>query len=224
VIQVALSLRRRSTSRPGADEAYVNALSAVGADVLSVRPGERAPQHFDALCLSGGGDVHPSRFGQEPDQAFDIDEERDELEFELLELAARRRRPVLGICRGMQVMNVALGGSLTQHVTAHSERYGPLIPHQVAIAPRSLLEAACGRGPLVVNSHHHQAVRPRDLGRGVRASALVDDIVEAIEAPHLGWFVGVQWHPERTAEVDATATHIFDAFVRAAANAALPTR
>lgn len=224
MIRVALTLRRRSSAKPDAHTPYVKALSRSGAEVISVWPGDEALADFDALCLSGGGDVHPSRYGQELGGSMEIDEERDALEFDLFERAARHRRPVLGICRGMQLMNVALGGSLTQHVTGHAERYGPLVPHEMTIAPRSLLEAACGPGPITVNSRHHQAVRPRDLGRGLRATAVVGDVIEAIEAPHLGWAVGVQWHPERSAEVHAAATRIFDAFVRAAANAALPTR
>jgi putative glutamine amidotransferase len=224
MIRVALTLRRRSRAKPDAHVPYVEALSRAGAEVVPVWPDDEPPRHFDALCLSGGGDVHPSRYGQDVAGSTEIDEERDALEFDLFERAARQHLPVLGICRGMQLMNVALGGSLGQHVTGHDERYGPLVPHEVTIAPRSLLEAACGRGPMIVNSRHHQAVRPRDLGRGLRATAVVGDVIEALEAPHLGWAIGVQWHPERTAEVHVAATRIFDAFVRAAANAALPTR
>ena len=85
--------------------------------------------------------------------------------------------------------------------------------HQIEVAPQSLLERACGRGPLRVNSWHHQGIRPRDLARGLRATAVVGDLVEAYEAPHLGWVVAVQWHPERTAQVAAAATRIFEAFV-----------
>ncbi len=195
--------------------AYLAALARAGAESVPLFPGESPPDDFDALLLSGGGDVHPARYGQEDAGCERIDVARDELEFALVERAVSRRVPILGVCRGFQVLNVALGGTLAQHLVGHHPSFGELVPHAVEIAPRSLLERAIGRGPHRVNSWHHQGVRPNDLARGLRATAVVADLVEAFEAPHLGWVVAVQWHPERTAEVDPAATQIFEAFVSA---------
>ncbi len=195
---------------------YASALERAGASVLRVRPGEQVPDSFDALLLSGGGDVNPARYGAADEGAERIDDDRDALELSLLDRSARERLPILGICRGFQLLNVWRGGRLTQHVEGHRPRGDEVVEHEVVVAPRTLLEAACGRGPFGVNSRHHQVVHPRDLARGTVATVVVDDIVEALELPYLGWVVGVQWHPERTSEVGAPATRVFDAFVRAA--------
>ncbi len=208
-------------ARPGPRQAekralYLASVRRPDVAVVPVFPGDEPPATFDALYLSGGEDVAPERYGQTPDGREHVDAERDALEFDLVERALQRRAPILGVCRGFQLLNVALGGSLVQHREGHrSHPPEPGISHEIVIAPQSLLERACGRGPLRVNSWHHQGVRPADLARGARASALVDDLVEALEAPHRGWVVGVQWHPERPSEVDAGATKIFDAFVDA---------
>ena len=222
--RVLLTLARPGPREVARREAYLTALQRAGAQVLPLFPGETPPDDFDALCLSGGGDVHPRYYGEEIAGSDRIDEERDALEFALVERALRARRPVLGVCRGMQVLNVALGGRLTQHLEGHDPRRGgELMPHEIVIAPGSLLAASCGRGPFRVNTWHHQGVHPRDLARGALATTVVGDLVEAFEAPHFGWVVGVQWHPERASEVDPAATRIFDGFVLAARGDPAPT-
>jgi putative glutamine amidotransferase len=213
-------------ARPGPGQAqrralYLSAVSRPGVEVYPVFPGEPLPDDFDALLLTGGEDVHPTRYRASIQGAERIDSERDELELAAVDRALRKRVPVLGVCRGFQVLNVALGGTLAQHVEGHR---GGDVSHEIVVAPRTMLEAACGRGPFRVNSWHHQAVRPRDLARGLVPTVVVDDLIEGFEAPHLGWVVAVQWHPERTAEVDPSAARIFDAFVAAANPAATVAR
>ena len=215
--RVVVTLARPAPAQVPKRELYLGAILRAGAVVVPVFPAETAPDEFDALFLAGGEDVAPSRYYARNEGAERIDEERDALEFDTIQRALRRRVPILGVCRGFQVLNVALGGSLVQHVEGHRSRPpAPRVSHEVVIAPASLLEDACGRGPLVVNSWHHQGVRPANLARGLRATAVVDDLVEAFEAPHLGWVVAMQWHPERSDEVDAATTRIFEAFVAAA--------
>lgn len=155
----------------------------------------------DALVLTGGGDIDPARYGSIPSPFVGgIDPHRDAVEILLVRTALSRRIPVLGICRGCQLLNVALGGTLIQHlpdVTALSH----LVPafreddvHTVWVEAGSHLAAAVGGGELAVNSVHHQAVGA--LAPGLRAVAWAPDgIVEAIESMD-GLCVGIQWHPE----------------------------
>ena len=216
---VAVTLSRIGTSKHLANRAnYARALHLAGADTVEVLPGDRLPAHFDALCLSGGGDIDAARYRAERhDATSDVDELRDALELELIERALALDLPVLGICRGLQLLNVRCGGALVQHVAGHSTVHGPLVPHTVTALSGSLLAGAVGETPLRVNSSHHQAVTEATLAAGLRVTARVGELVEAFEHPARGWVVGVQWHPERTAEVDARATGIFPAFVAAAA-------
>ena len=221
--RVLLTLARPGPGQVRRRALYIAALQRAGAEVVPLFPGEEPPDEFDALCLSGGGDVHPRRYGQPIDgtETDRLDEERDELELGLVARAVRQRKPILGICRGFQVLNIALGGGLTRHLEGHR---GPDVSHEVVVAPGTLLANACGRGPFRVNSWHHQGVHPRDLARGLRATVVVDDLVEAFDAPHAGWVVGVQWHPERPDEVDPAASRIFDNFVLAARGDPVATR
>ena len=162
---------------------------------------------LDGLVLSGGGDVHPWYFG-EPllPLSNGIDEDRDALEIALVREAAATGVPVLGVCRGMQVLNIALGGSIYQDTTAQnppeSQRHkfardDPERFHTVRLAEGSWLHRACGRDELVVNSHHHQAIK--DVAPGLRVVGRAPDgVLEAVEASDsLPTMVGVQWHPER---------------------------
>jgi len=182
---------------------------------------------FDGVLLTGGGDVRPQIYGAEAHPSFDPAEPgRDEYEIELVRLALAADLPILAICRGIQVLNVACGGTLIQEI---SEEVGttvnhrvPMPPHSIAhdiwIEPRSLLERLMGERfesgeACPVNSRHHQA--PKALGEGLVASATAPDgVIEAVEDPTRRFCLGVQWHPEnfwRTGEF----RNLFEAFVQA---------
>ena len=156
----------------------------------------------DGVLLTGGGDVQPSRYGAKPlPETNGVDPARDAFDIRLLEAAIERDLPVLATCRGMQVVNVALGGSLVQHVPtatgqvhSHHERWREGV-HKVRIDPDSHLAAALGTTDVAVNSIHHQAVD--EAAPGTRAVAWAEDeTVEAIELPGTPHVVAVQWHPE----------------------------
>lgn len=217
--RVLLTLSPDARARE-ANERYIRALERAGAIVSPLYPDGSPPGEFDALCLSGGGDVDPKRYGERVagTKAETIIQSRDEQELQLVAKARERGLPILGICRGFQVLNVAYGGKLKQHADGHEppdpDRTG-VTPHDVDVAPGTRLAAAIGPGRVRVNSRHHQVVLPEGLAPDLEATVLYDGIVEAFETRE-GWVVGVQWHPERGAEVDPAATRIFDAFVAAA--------
>lgn len=178
---------------------------------------------FDGLVLSGGPDVDPSRYGEpaHPD-TYGVDPAVDHFEFGLLRGALAAGVPVLAICRGFQVLNVALGGSLHQHLPdlpqmqAHGvPKKGGGILHPVRVEPGSKLAKALGTERPQTHSQHHQGADR--LGDGLTAVGWSDDgLVEAIELEP-GWVVGVQWHPEQTAATDTEQQALFDAFVQVAA-------
>jgi len=169
----------------------------------------------DALLLTGGGDVHPGYYGM-PDalpRARGVDEQRDEFEFDLIERALDSDLPILGICRGMQVMNVFLGGSLIVDLPSsdyenHSSREGQDSEHTVQIAAQSMLNAVTGASELSVNSSHHQAVS--GLGNGLMMSAMSPNgVIEAAEwilKDRMPFLLLVQWHPERMKEFESPAS------------------
>jgi putative glutamine amidotransferase len=158
----------------------------------------------DGLCLPGGPDVQPSVYGAEPHPELGPTEPRvDAVELALVRAADRRKLPILGICRGMQLLNVARGGTLHQHlpdvvgagVEHRQPEHGSVPTHRIETASRSRLRATLGGPGLEVNSFHHQAVQT--LGRGLVATAWADDgTIEAIENPSDRLVMGVQWHAE----------------------------
>lgn len=219
-VVATLSVPNGSELRRRSREHYLKALRDAGFDVLAVDAGDAVPDAFDALCLSGGEDIEPARYGAAADPKTEtIDKARDALELGLIATARERDVPVLGICRGLQVINVAYGGSLLQHVDGHREANGPIAPHIAVAAPGSKLAAACGTAPFSVNARHHQAVARSGLAPGLVPTTLIDDVVEAFEDQSQRWLVAVQWHPERSADPDMSAagTRIFGAFADAAA-------
>ncbi len=207
--------------------AYWFAIVMAGGEPVPIYP----DSDLDALCpaldgviLAGGGDVHPRHFGQEiaGTQMDSVHEARDEMELRLARRAAATGKPLLGICRGIQVMNIALGGGLIQHIEGHAQVAntfdGPLAQHQVQVQPHSLLARTLGVNPgVMTNTYHHQAVPANALAPGLRAVAWAEDgVIEALELPGHPFYLGVQWHPERLYELPAPHGNLFRALVAAA--------
>jgi gamma-glutamyl-gamma-aminobutyrate hydrolase PuuD len=221
---------------------YIAALEYAGLAAVLVTPEHSAASvrailsAVDGLVLSGGEDVDPIHYGEEARVELDcVYPERDAMEFEALRCALERDIPVLGICRGQQVLNVALGGTLIQDIPTevpgalgHSQDGGwDRRAHDVFVEPDSLLCRITGSRKLHINSFHHQAVR--EPAPGLRVTARSEDgIIEAVESESYRWLLGVQWHPERleASESDRDPDRLlFDAFgaaVRDEAAAALP--
>ena len=158
---------------------------------------------IDALIVTGGaGDVNPALYGEEPHpETGPVQEERDAYELALVSTATEREMPVLGICRGMQVLNVAYGGGIEQHIPDvvghedHRHTPGTFADHDVELEPGSLAARAVGAERAPVKSHHHQGVK--EIGAGLAVTARADDkTVEALEDPSCPFVLGVLWHPE----------------------------
>jgi putative glutamine amidotransferase len=217
----------------GVPAPYIEALRRADARTAIVSPGEPGDADeildpFDGLLLVGGGDVDPARYGAQPDTAhnYGVEPDRDGLEIALLHEADRRHMPTLCICRGAQVMNVAFGGTLHQHLPDMDGLLEHGVPlegtetlHDVAPEPGTRLSATTKAGTLRCSSHHHQGIDR--VGEGVDVSGRSPDgLVEAIErgvldmnAPDAGWMLGVQWHPEETAADDPAQQRLFEALV-----------
>ena len=180
----------------------------------------------DGVCLPGGPDLQPSVYGEEPHPELGPTEPRvDAVELALIRAADRRGLPILGICRGMQVLNVGRGGTLHQHLPdvvgdqlQHRQpEHGSVTTHHVDTAPHSRLRATLGGPRLEVNSFHHQAVRT--LGDDLAATAWAEDgTIEAIEDPGARLVLGVQWHAEGL----RAHAPLFDALIEAAAGVREP--
>ncbi len=208
---------------------YVDAIRRAGGIPLLVPPGEAGLEQLldelDGLVLSGGGDVDPRLYAGLPHAAIhSVDAERDAMELALARDVVDREMPTLGICRGAQVMNIALGGDLIEHLpdeVGDDVRHRPaegendFQRHAVAAEPSSRLAGIMGRSDVEPASWHHQAARRVAPGLAVVARA-ADGTVEAFEKPGTSWLIGVQWHPEVTAAADPTQQRIFDSLVAAA--------
>lgn len=217
--------------RAATKDAYVRALYDAGGLPVLVLP---APadvlrgilERLDGLLLPGGVDVAPAHYGQAPHPSLgEVDAARDELELPLCRWALDTGKPVLGICRGMQVMNVAAGGTLYQDIPAqcpntanHSPTGQPrdYIAHDVLVEPNTLLAEIVGVAPLPANSWHHQALRDVAAPFVVSARAR-DGIIEAIDGRGQRFAVGVQFHPEDLYEGEPRLRRLFSAFVAACA-------
>lgn len=197
---------------------YERALEHVGLEPVRLAPGlPLTLEGVDGLLLTGGADVNPARYGQSRHpKAEEPDNERDELEFETLRQAFQKELPVLAICRGMQLLNVACGGGLIQHLDTAETHFRPadLDAHQIEIPPGTRLASLMGPGAHVVNSRHHQAVER--IGDGLIVSATAGDgVIEAIEKPGEQFVVGVQWHPEDHFLAREIDRKLFEAFAEA---------
>lgn len=224
-MRIALTLDRDASGREEND--YLRALLSAGLrrqEILALPPGSPVGEGFDGVVLGGGCDVDPARYGRKalPNAGVEIDPDRDQTDFALFECARRARTPTLAICRGLQVVNVALGGTLIQDLRI--ERPSPLEHqtgekekrrrgHSVRVVPGTLLAAIAGAPEIPVNSRHHQAIDEPAPSLTVAAVA-PDGVIEAVETEE-PWLLAVQWHPENLTD-DAVSRRLFAEFARAA--------
>lgn len=207
---------------------YVDAVRRAGGIPVLLPPGEinisTTLTAIDGVLIAGGADIHPSEYGGMLQHQYltPHDIVRDKFELSLVDhLVVNNNIPTLCICRGMQILNVALGGSLHEHVSdilpedIHRSKNGSWTVHDINIKPASRLAEVMQSNTTTAYSGHHQAIK--DIAPKLRVSALAPDgIVEAIEHIEAPWILGVQWHPEITAADDHTQQNIFNALVEEA--------
>lgn len=203
---------------------YVDSVRRAGGIPLLISPGETAFGHLlselDGIIFAGGGDIGPACYESGGhDSIYMVDEERDTTEIDFARAAVDCKLPTLGICRGMQLLNVVFGGTLLEHLPdvvgeTVVHRLPPREPteHDVEVAGNSKLAAIVGGGRFSSVSWHHQAVN-RVADRFDIVARADDGIIEAIESPGDSWLIGVQWHPELSAANDARQQRLFDAFI-----------
>jgi len=206
----------RSVEQAGAVPLALPALPAGDAALVLDR--------LDGILLSGGDDVDPALYGQEPHPKLrDVDRRRDDFELALVREALRRDRPLLAICRGQQVLNVAMGGTLLQDirselgVVADHDASGErtIRRHAVAVLARTRLRSLLGRDEIEVNSIHHQAVARLGAGLAVSARSPEDGVIEGLELPGARFVLAVQWHPESFWNERDSFQCLFDAHAEA---------
>jgi putative glutamine amidotransferase len=214
--------------RVGLPAEYVDAVRRAGGIAVLLPPGEddaaAVLDRVDGLLLSGGGDIDPALYSAvRHETVYGTDPDRDRSDLALARRAVAETVPTFAICRGLQVVNVALGGTLHQHLpdvvgeaVAHRAPPREPVPHPIRVDAGSLVARLMGATAIEPMSWHHQAVdRP---GVGLRAVAqAADGTVEAIELDGQPWLLAVQWHPELTAATDRTQQRLFDEFVAVAA-------
>ena len=232
-ITIGTVMARGGAFRYSLNRSYVGALRGAGADVVllptgSPPPSEQLLRRLDGILLPGGGDVDPKHYREERrPELGGVDPELDRLELWLATWAAEHGKPLLGLCRGHQVVNVALGGTLYQDIQADkaSEHQHDVpielgfdnLDHWIDIDPDSRLGLVVGRTRLQVNSHHHQAVKRLANGLRVTANSSDDGIVEALESPD-GRILTMQCHPEELVFGTEWSPALFRAFAQAAAS------
>ncbi len=224
-------------ARPGVHvlrDDYVRSVEQAGAIPVVVAPcapadAVRLLDRLDGLLLSGGVDLDPALFDEAPHPKLRrVDRERDDLELALVREAVRRDLPILAICRGIQVLNVAIGGTLIQDIPsdiAGGERHDCPEPrsrrvHRIEIEPGTRLHDILGEVTISVNSFHHQAVSRVGDGLAVSARCEADGVVEGLEMPGRRFVVGVQWHPETFWDHSDSFQSLFDAQAEACRNGA----
>ncbi len=203
---------------------YVDAVRRAGGTPVLLPPGESAIEEWlaivDGIILAGGGDLSPEHYAGDSHEAiYMVDSERDSVELGLARRVIESGHPTLGICRGTQILNVALGGTLHAHLPdvvgdSVSHRLPPREPtsHSIDIVANSTAASVFGCTTFQAASWHHQAIARVGKGLAVVAHA-PDGTIEAIEMDSHRWLLGVQWHPELTAEVDAVQQRVFDVLV-----------
>lgn len=222
-----------TTSAAVVQSTYLEAIWRAGGDESIVAPravddawAEDYLERFDGLVLVGGGDVDPARFDEEQHpEVYGVEPHSDDLELALARAAVALGKPLFAICRGMQVLNVALGGTLDQHITGrdglidHGDPRHGHAEHAVEVESGTLLAKAVGGSSAVERawSFHHQALARLAPGLVV-SGRTADGLIEAVEFEEAGdraWTVGIQWHPERLAAVDGQNQSLFDEFIAA---------
>ncbi len=214
---------------------YVEAVRRAGGIPLLIPPGEAQLEpilaRLDGLILTGGGDLDPSHYaGANHESIYMVDRERDATELALARRLVELGLPSLCICRGAQVLNVALGGTLIEHLPDEvGEELAHRLPerrptrHPILLEPDSRLARILGSQEIEAVSWHHQAVRRPAPGLRVVARA-PDGAIEALEMPSHPWLLAVQWHPEMTAATDPIQQRLFQALVEASNTAGRPQR
>lgn len=235
--RVGITIKQGGSATP-AGALYAKAVDAAGAEVVWLEPDMVAgtdPQEIlrdvDALVLSGGVDVDPRHYGEDviDGARVEIDARRDAAELPLIRAALSKDVPILGICRGTQLINVAAGGSLHQDLGLiglapgiHQQREGGRdasdVAHPLKVDRESRLATVLGESETEVNSFHHQSVKDPAPGFAVTARSS-DGVVEAIEHPRKRFVVAVQWHPERMVDRHPAQRRLFEALVAAAKSA-----
>ena len=183
-------------------------------------------ERLDGLLLTGGPDINPKAYGEEPLPGLrEIDAELDQMELAVTRAAMAKKLPVLAVCRGIQILNVALGGSLYQDIERQIDdslnhlqlAAKHVATHSISIETPSQLRAIMQRKTIWVNGKHHQAIK--EVARGLIVSArAADGVIEAVEHVSHAFVIGVQWHPEGSWSQDRYSKKLFKAFVRAAAH------
>jgi putative glutamine amidotransferase len=208
-----------------APRAYADAVQNAGGLALILPPDDGAIENpdqlldrVDALLLAGGSDVDPASYGaKRHPETHGTRPERDRFELALAHRALERDMPVLGICRGMQMLNVARGGTLEQHLPDavghgnHRHTPGTFGDHEVRLEPGSLAHRAAGAETVPVKSHHHQGIGELGEGLSVTGWSVEDETVEAIELPDRRFALGVLWHPEEDMKSRVIATLVKEA-------------
>ena len=208
---------------------YSEAVARAGGVVVQAQPiaqttaaAHELVARFDGVIIQGGGDIDPNRYGQKPRSTaiYGISLEHDELEIAVIRAAIELDKPVLAICRGIQILNVALGGTLHQHLAdvladgeSHWDKY-----HEINLKPNSrVAKAMKSIAPKQSHSFHHQAIDKLAPGLVVTGRA-PDQTIEAVELNAKKWIVGVQWHPEDDADTEPDQQNLFNGFVDAIAH------
>jgi len=210
MIRAGVTFRRAEKAAP-----YFHALKNAGVEPVAIQPGaEHSLDGLGGLLLTGGTDLDPALYGQTRHEAGDLpDRERDDMELALLGRALDSDLPVLAICRGMQLFNIAHpGGTILQHMEGHRFPGMPDV-HAIDVKPGTLLFRILGAGPHRVNSRHHQAIDA--VGSGLVVSAAADSWVEALERPDRRFALAVQWHPEDLVDFHEDSRRLFEAFAAA---------